>query len=330
MNTLRPPPSNPPILLTVIDTEEEFDWHHPFRRDAVSVTAMDHIGRAQEIFDAFGVRPVYVVDYPVASQERGFAPIKEFLQTNRATLGAHLHPWNTPPYTEDLCANNSFPGNLPRHLEAAKLQILVTQIKHSFGLTPLVYKAGRYGVGANTAAILEEQGFEVDLSPSPPFDFQGAGGPDFSAHSSEPHWFGSRQQLLCLPTTGGYVGPFSNRTAHQLFNWSRRPLFKRLHLPGIMARLGLLNRLRLSPEGHTLDEMKLLTRTLRHRGMNIFSLSFHSPSLQPGNTPYVHNARDLQRFLGRIQGYLDFFLRELGGVLMPPLEIKHLLQTKDF
>ena len=33
-------------------------------------------------------------------------------------------------------------------------------IEHSFGHSPKIYKAGRYGVGANTTAILEELAFE--------------------------------------------------------------------------------------------------------------------------------------------------------------------------
>ena len=43
--------------------------------------------------------------------------------------------------------------------------------------------------------------------------------------------------------------------------------------------------------------MRRLTRTLLNRGERIFTLSYHSPSLQPGNTPYVRNDRDLREVL---------------------------------
>ncbi len=315
-----------PILLVVVDTEEEFNWHAPLNPEAVSVTAMDCVHLGQQVFDDFAIKPTYVIDYPIASQVQGYGPLKAFLATNRATIGAHLHPWNTPPFTEQPDLSNGFPGNLPAELEAAKLQTLIKQIKHSLGITPVIYKAGRYGIGKNSAAILEAEGFEIDLSPSPPFDLSGEGGPDFSNHTNQPHWIGSQEQLLCLPTTGGYVTPFSTQFAHKLFTWSRQPLPLALHLPGILSKLHLVNRHRLSPEGYTLDEMQSLTKRLINNGVGIVSLSFHSPSLLPGCTPYVQNSSQRQQFLDRIRGYLEFFMNKLNGITMTPIELKQFLR----
>jgi hypothetical protein len=41
-------------------------------------------------------------------------------------------------------------------------------------------------------------------------------------------------------------------------------------------------------------------------GHRVFSFTYHSPSLAPGNTPYVRSAADLRAFLQRIERYLDF------------------------
>ncbi|MDE2515496.1 MAG: glycosyltransferase [Rhodospirillales bacterium] len=49
------------------------------------------------------------------------------------------------------------------------------------------------------------------------------------------------------------------------------------------------------------------------RGQRIFTLSYHTPSLEPGNTPYVRNQRDLANFLDALSGYLSFFRDTLGG-----------------
>ena len=91
-------------------------------------------------------------------------------------------------------------------LEAAKLAALCRQIERSLGIRPRVYRAGRYGKGPNTEAILEEQGFEIDLSPAPAMDFAADGGPDYTRHSTCPFLFGRERRLLCLPTTGAFVG----------------------------------------------------------------------------------------------------------------------------
>jgi hypothetical protein len=150
------PEGHPPVLTVVIDTEEEFDWHQPFDRKNTSVDAMEHIGRAQEVFDEFEIRPTYVVDYPVASQKTGYTLLREFVSSGRATIGAHLHPWVSPPHEEDVSSFNSYPGNLSAQLEEAKLTLLTDQITDTFGARPTIYKAGRYGLGPNTGEILSK------------------------------------------------------------------------------------------------------------------------------------------------------------------------------
>src|SRR3546814_4149526 len=48
-------------------------------------------------------------------------------------------------------------GNLPPELEHAKLAALTEAIAGAFGARPVVYKAGRYGVGPATAGIRSEE-----------------------------------------------------------------------------------------------------------------------------------------------------------------------------
>ncbi|MBF0295857.1 MAG: polysaccharide deacetylase family protein [Magnetococcales bacterium] len=313
-----PPAPDPPLLMVVVDTEEEFDWNLPVRREAVSVAAMAGIGLGQEVCEPFGAKPVYVMSHAVVSREAGIAPLRPFLAAGRAVAGAHLHPWNTPPWDEELSPRLSFPGNLPPALERAKLLTLTLAIESALGQRPVIYKAGRYGIGPNTHAILTELGYRFDLSPSPPFDLSPEGGPDFSHHDTQPSLAGG---LLTLPTTGGYYGLLAGRSAHARFRASRHPLAVALRLPGLLARGGLLNRIRLSPEGATLEEMKRLTRALLARGTGLFSISFHSPTLCPGHTPYVRDQAELRGFLQRLRGYLAFFTTELGGRCTTPMEL---------
>src|SRR3546814_7282533 len=62
------PVAPPPLLLVVIDTEEEFDWHLPHSRDNTSVSALAAQGPAQQFFARHDIVPTYVVDYPVATR----------------------------------------------------------------------------------------------------------------------------------------------------------------------------------------------------------------------------------------------------------------------
>jgi hypothetical protein len=321
------PPETRPILATVIHTEEEFDWNKPHNRQATGVEHMHHIDRAQTMFDEFGIVPNYVIDYPVASQEIAVAPLKAFADSGRALIGTHLHPWVSPPYEEEVNAHNSYPGNLPRDLEAEKLRLLTEKIAASFGTQPLTYLAGRYGFGPNTGEILEGLGYQVDISPAVPINFCADGGPDYSDYTSHPFWFGKQQKLLGLPGTGGYVGALRSGST-PLYKRLTHPLLRRTKLSGLVARLRLMERIRLSPEDYSEPEMRRLTETLYRSGIRIFVFSFHSPSIQPGGTPYVQSQADLTRFMDKCRRYFSYFFDTLGGTSMTPLEIRDFLESK--
>jgi hypothetical protein len=308
----------------VIDTEEEFDWGAGFFRDKTSVDAMRGIPRVQELFDAYGVKPTYVVDYPVATQSEGYRDLKEFQDAGRAVIGAHLHPWVNPPFEEVPDARLSYPGNLEPALEASKLRVLTDAIEESFGRRPTVYKAGRYGIGANTTAILEDIGYEIDLSVCPGLDFRADGGPDFVAIPPEPYWFGSGRKLLEIPCTAAFTGPL-HRWGPAIRRLSLTGLGRALRMKGILSRLGALDRLRVSPEGFDLDQEVRCTRALLRRGVRVMNLTFHSPTTTPGYTSFVRDERDLEGFLDNLRGYFEFFFRELKGVALTPHELRESL-----
>src|SRR3546814_2922527 len=85
-----------------------------------------------------------------------------------------ISDWSSDVCSSDLLvvnATNSYPGNLPPELEHAKLAALTEAIAGAFGARPVVYKAGRYGVGPATAGILEALGYRIDVSVVPFTDF---------------------------------------------------------------------------------------------------------------------------------------------------------------
>jgi hypothetical protein len=318
-------PESRPILVVVIHTEEEFDWGKPHDRKATGVAHMRHIDRAQSVFDSFGIVPNYVVDYPIAAQAEAFGPLKVYADAGRALIGAHLHPWVSPPFDEELNARNSYPGNLSHALEQEKLRVLTGRIAEAFGAPPLTYLAGRYGFGPNTGEILEALGYEVDISAAASIDYSADGGPDYSGYTSDPFWFGHSRRLLGLPGSGGYVG-WLRAGGTPLYRRLTQPWLRRARVSGAVARLRLLERIRLSPEDYSEPEMRRLTQSLMADGVRVFVFSFHSPSVMPGGTPYVRSDADLKRFLEKCRRYFDFFLRELGGTAMTPLGVKDWLE----
>lgn len=313
--------SDKPVLMILIDTEEEFDWALPHDRNSIRVSNIAIQHRAHRVFEKYGIKPIYVIDYPVASQKDGWAPLKELYQDGLCEIGAHLHPWVNPPFDEEVNYRNSYPGNLPAALEKEKLKQLTDMIAENFGFRPNVYKAGRYGVGPNTTAALAGLGYEIDTSVVPLTDMSPDQGPDFTACNASPYWFGENRDLLEIPMTAGFVGGLS-RAGWRLYKNLTSEMGKHLHLPGIFARLGLQERIILTPEGITHDEHRRLTHAMLARGHRVFSFSYHSPSLIPGGTPYVNSEADLAGFLDRFERYFDFFFGELAGAAATPAEIK--------
>ncbi|HEX2939514.1 MAG TPA: glycosyltransferase [Rhodopila sp.] len=313
-------PAGPPVLCIIVDAEEEFHWGRPVSARNNATSSIRHQKRAQDIFATYKARPTYLVTYPIASNPEAAGALREYLAAGLCDIGAQLHPWVTPPFGASNDERLSFPGNLPCDLEREKLKRLTGAVQDAFHLQPTVYKAGRYGIGPNSAALLEEAGYLVDTSLIPRTRYTDMGGPEFLAFDYGPFWFGRSRRLLELPVTRALTGLAATHMP-ALYGLADKPLFRDMKFAGILARARILERITLSPEGSDLAAMRRLTRALLKRGQRIFTLSYHSPSLEPGHTPYVRSQRDLAIFLDRLSGFLSFFCDELGGSLLTAREL---------
>lgn len=289
-------------LLTV-DTEEEFDWSGPFTRTGHGLTHVPHIARFQEFCEGLGVVPVYLVDWPIATSPLAIEIIGGAVKAGRAEVGIQLHPWVNPPFDEEVSPHNSYAGNLPPELERAKFMRLRDTIAEAFGTAPLLYRAGRYGLGPRSGNLLRDAGVPLDSSVRANFDYRTGHGPDYSGHPLSPYWVHEDRQLLELPLTTVYWGILrrQGRLVH--------PLLRRVpRMTGLFAKLGLLERIALTPEGVTAEEALRGVDMALDDGLPLLVLSLHSPSLAPGHTPYVRSEADLDRlydWLRRIYMYLD-------------------------
>ena len=304
--------SRRPQLAVVVDTEEEFDWRSPFARENIGTRSIAAQPLAHRIYDRWGVVPTYVIDYPVAIDPAARALLGSLREQGKAEIGAHLHPWVCPPHEEEVNRFNSYHCNLPPALERAKIETLTDAVEAGFGARPTVFKAGRYGFGRNTAQTIAALGYQVDCSFVPHASFAGDGGPSFHGTPDRPFWLDGDRQLLEVPMTSGFIGAFGALGARlpALFD---NPQTRRLRVPGLLARTGLVARSALTPEGVSAAEQIRLLKALIGRGHSFFTLSYHSPSLAPGNTPYVRSEAELEAFLGRIETVLRYFAEELGG-----------------
>jgi uncharacterized protein with von Willebrand factor type A (vWA) domain len=317
-----------PVLVVVVDTEEEFAWDQPFDRaniDTQSVASQPMMHKA--IFDRFGIVPTYMVDWPVVNSPAAVQTLAALQAEGRCDIGTQLHPWVSPPHDEVVCEHNSFAGNLPQALERAKLTALTERIETAFGVRPTAYKAGRYGIGANTAEILGVLGYRIDTSVVPYTSFAALGGPDFTGFDEQPFWFrAGAREMLELPVTTGFCGLLREH-GRTLYPLAQQGMAGRARLGAVLARSRMLERIRLSPEGASAADLKRVVRQQARAGCKVFSLTYHSPSLVPGHTPYVRSAADLAAFLHTVEAFCEFFRDELGGVFMNMAELYRQLRA---
>jgi hypothetical protein len=303
-----------PVLTVVIDTEEEFNWGAPHCPRNISVTHIKELHRHDKVLERYNIVPTYVIDFPVASAAAGYEPLRDLLRSRRCEIGSHLHPWVNPPFEEAITPRNSFPGNLPAALEFAKLERLTQTVAERFDVRPTVYRAGRYGIGPHTARSLERLGYETDTSVVPRTSFRQGEGPDFTRWGPEARELSPA--ILEIPVTAEWVGALAPCEARIRGALSGR-LARAARLTGALARLRLLERIRLTPEGLTGADLRRLVTALHRRGHRHFNLIYHSPSIVPGHTPYVRDRAELQAFLSTLCGFLDFFFGELHGTTEP-------------
>lgn len=316
-----------PQLTIIVDTEEEFDWQS-FSRNQRAVKNIQEQQRAHEIFDPLQAVPTYVIDQAVVDDDKASDTLNKLYQSGACEIGAHLHSWLTPPYEEELTPFLSYQGNLPRNLEQAKINALTRSITDRFGKQPKIFKAGRYGIGPNSYELLAKAGYEIDCSIVPHTSYKSTGGPNFLYHSPAPHQI--RDHLLSIPLTRSFIGPLAfmgpylSRMA--VFD---HPLAKKLKLPGILNRSGLLSRITLTPEGVPEDVQKKLLTAMYKKGTRYFSLAYHSSSLMVGGSPYSQTKEDRDVILKRLQSVLTYFKRELGGICVTPTTMHKTIKAQS-
>jgi hypothetical protein len=298
-------------LIVSLDTEED-NWNRS--RTGVTVTNIDELHKQARFFERLGVRPTYFTSYHVAIDPCAAEVLQEVVDGNRGELGAHLHPWNTPPLSEAFVPRNSMTKNLPAELQLAKIRSLTEAMQEAFGQTPTAFRTGRYGIGPDTVSALVACGYQVDSSVSPFVSLESVDdGPTFVGAPIVPYRLTPGEDvrqaapdgpILEMPLSFGF-----NRGPFRLFDPIQRLLEARplrwLRMPGIAARTGVTRRLSLSPEYQSVAEMVTLSARLLEHGACHLHISWHTPSLKPGLSPFTATAADVERLYATIEGYFD-------------------------
>ena len=270
-----------------VDVEEEFDWSAPLDGANRATTAIRALPDAHRRFSALGIPLICMVDHPVAIDAAAVDILRRMREDGRTAIGAQLHTWVTPPFAARR-PGDTYAGNLAAELEAGKLDELTCALTDAFGDAPTIFRSGRYGLGPRSLALLAERGYRLDSSVRARYDYSPDGGPDFSRIGNAAY---RSRGIVELPLTTVFTGAL-NHHGHRLY----RALGSIPKARGLAARTGLLRRIALTPEDMPIDDAIAAVDIALAQGTRLLNFSFHSPSLEPGHTPYVRTSDDLAGF----------------------------------
>jgi hypothetical protein len=198
-------------FILTIDTEGDNQWDHGCE---LTVENIKFIPRFQELCNKYLIRPTYLVTSEVCEDPFAKEIFADYLSSDTAEIGAHLHSWTTPPFQDRNGyryndSSHAFATELPENLLSDKIKNLTNQILTSFGKQPLSFRSGRYGFNENVARILSENSYLVDSSITPYASWSdykgiedGMGGPDFINSTPFPSRYNfANNSLLEIPIT---------------------------------------------------------------------------------------------------------------------------------
>lgn len=293
-------------LVVTIDTEVDKDssWNisNPVRFTSITQGIGDTFS---PLFDKYRVKPSYLLSPEVIENDACVRVLQSL--GPRAELGTHLHPELIEPQ------RSLFPGNMAGRparaiqmqyspeVEEKKLTNLTELFRGAFGYSPLVFRAGRYGLSSDTLAILAKLGYRVDSSVTPGLRWAyDEGLIDYRHWSPTPRFVQTKHGAIL-------EAPISIIPGH---GWSSflqtLPPFVWRAGGRLLQRLGSFRWLR-----PTWAAPSDLVHFVQASMEPVLVLMMHSMEIIPGASPCVREASDVQRLLSAMEE-LFVYWRDLG------------------
>jgi peptidoglycan/xylan/chitin deacetylase (PgdA/CDA1 family) len=302
-------------LLVGIDTESDNQWDAAARARP-TFENLYALPQLHALFRRHGVRPTYVITWPVARDPRSADVLRGLRESGTCEIGAHHHAWETPPSTDEDVRRHVYALDLPAERFDRQLDALTAAIEDAVGERPVSYRSGRFGFSAAHVSSLERAGYLVDSSVAPLFYEGHKNGPDFADAPLAPYYLAydhatrpGSSQVLELPLSAALNRRLPRRLALAYARAPRNYTTKR-----VLRKLGLAHVVWLRPSYSSLDDMIGLARRLAGEGVPLLNLLFHSSEAIVGGSPYNRTEGELDAFLDRLDRFLAFAVRDLGAV----------------
>jgi hypothetical protein len=308
-------------LIVTIDTEADNQWAHG---RPLSTRNVDHWGPFQELCERYGILPTYLITSEIATDPKAVGFLRPLVEADKAEVGAHLHPWTTPPYGNQpgLGFNDpvhAFPSELPPDLLYDKLETLTGQVANALGRRPTSFRAGRFGFDSVCAGMLKQLGYIVDSSVTPLVSWKKTlgyrgGGPDFSGEKAYPFWVAcpNGDRLLEMPITILCANRILDRMP------SLQPVYRLLQRTQ-SNRLISLNRMAPQPlwmrpfRRTTSRDLIACWKAAERFGLQTAVMMFHSSELMPAASIHRPDQASVEHLMGMLEELVKFASSEYSA-----------------
>ena len=299
-------------VVITIDTEPDDAWTNHLNPSVANVAGLM---RLHTLLDQYGAKATLLATYRTVQDDKACEVLQTLASAHGAEIGAHLHPWETPPFMESGIDAKyaTFPHELPLDVFTQKLRCLTETITQRLTV-PTSYRAGRWGLAPQHIAVLEAMGYLCDTSVTPWIDWsdtfgvppsiRGAGGVDYRRAPLRPYRMDHENvlregtaALLEIPVTVGFVRPapaFVWRTYAFLPQLPRR----------LLRKTGLLRPVWALPAQWDGAHLMGMLRSWLACPRGVLNIACHSSELTLGASPRSRTNEEVDEIFARVAAML--------------------------
>lgn len=288
-------------LVLSLDVEEEGLFSGAYERHPRAFRNVALLERLDRITRDFGLPLTLLATWPVLADPDCAALLRRMQDASGAEIGAHLHLWNTPPFSP-LDQGQPSAARLPGPLLHKKLETLCSAVEACAGKPPISFRMGRWDFTDAVREALPGLGIRVDSSVQP-LALTPAGMDHFLDWGDPYPLRAGDGELLEAPLSVFPLSPALARAVYGLRSALPRPALR-----AFMA----LGRVSVQPVWHSLAAMKLAANLHARRDGQVLTLFLHSSELLPGANPRLPGQADVDRMLKKLRLFLEWLSRKYG------------------
>lgn len=294
-----------------ITIDTEVDKSHDWRVSNPETYVGIHRGVSevlQPLFNRYGVKPVYFLSNEILADPGLSEVFARYQAAGTAELATHLHFEAAGPISIGEIAGQDLSGIQAQLSEVQERQALIwltKKFEERFGWKPASFRAGRYGLGANSIRLLAELGYRIDSSVTPGIAWKyDIGGQIISCDYRQ----APQHPYECAADNASFPGSSGILEVPISLNKAELTLRELLRLALGKPRRWVWAR----PGYATKSEMSKMIRDSAVKGdeKDILVMMFHNMEVIPEKSPYCGTKAEADAHVGDIEHFIKCAIRD--------------------